>query len=303
MFASLQNSAFLSPIGEPERRPLRWLLMIVLVVFFSVAAAAAAGAAIMAAEPRLSTLITEMPLSGPNRLIDETLVAALLAGILIAAALGAILGARIAFRRPFWTFLSPAGPFSWRLTGFGVLVYGALISAALLATMLVNQEPLNPPVLDASYPLDDRVLYAVASFPLIILAATAEELFFRGLLLQLMGAIVRNAVFLAVVNGLVFSAMHFDPNPGAFVARALMGAVWAWAVLRLGGLEFGIGAHAINNLLLIYFVQPISSAVDTGDYQLSAIAVDVVISAVTLAAITLAARRYPRPSEAAAPSP
>jgi membrane protease YdiL (CAAX protease family) len=295
--------AFLAPIGEAERQPLRWLLMIVLSLLFAVGGAAVVGAGIMAFDPRLAELIETMPLSGPNRLIDETLVAALLAGILMAAALGAILGARIAFRRPFATFLSPAGPYSWKLTGFGVLVYGALISAALLLTLLVNQEPLSPPIFDTAYPLDDRVLYAVGSFPLIIMAATAEELFFRGLLLQLMGAVLRNAVVLAIVNGLVFSAMHFDPNPGAFVARALMGAVWAWAVLRLGGLEFGIGAHAINNLLLIYFVQPISSAVNTADYQVSAIAVDVVISAVTLAAITLVAKRHPRPSAAAAPAP
>ena len=39
-------------------------------------------------------------------------------------------------------------------------------------------------------------------------------------------------------------------------ARALAGAAFAWAALRLGGLEFAIGAHVATNLMLALIQGP-----------------------------------------------
>jgi membrane protease YdiL (CAAX protease family) len=169
---------------------------------------------------------------------------------------------------------------------------------------------LAPPVFDADYLLHTRLIYAGGSALFLLLAATAEELVFRGVLLQAAGAVVRSLPVLIVVNGLVFSAFHLDPSPGAFAARAISGAVWTWTVLRLAGLEFAVGAHLANNLVVALLVEPISTAAQPGrDYPLEAIVADVVATAVMAGCLLLALRSArlrawaevdpPRPVEAA----
>jgi membrane protease YdiL (CAAX protease family) len=61
-----------------------------------------------------------------------------------------------------------------------------------------------------------------------------------------------------VLSGVLFSAIHFDPNLDAFLVRLAMGMGLAWMTLRLGGIEFAIGAHAANNILILLFVQPMA---------------------------------------------
>ena len=60
------------------------------------------------------------------------------------------------------------------------------------------------------------------------------------------------------VNGLVFAIIHFDPDPGAFLFRAAMGAGLTWMTLRSGGIELAIGAHAANNIIILLLVRPLS---------------------------------------------
>jgi hypothetical protein len=40
--------------------------------------------------------------------------------------------------------------------------------------------------------------------------------------------------------------------------------VWTWAALRLGGIEFAIGAHWANNLLIALLAEPMSEAAAVG---------------------------------------
>jgi membrane protease YdiL (CAAX protease family) len=94
-------------------------------------------------------------------------------------------------------------------------------------------------------------------------AAAAEEVVFRGWLLKQMGAFTRNPALLIAINGLLFSAIHFDPNLDAFLVRLAMGVGLAWMTLRLGGIEFAIGAHAANNIVILLFIQPMSLKPDT----------------------------------------
>jgi hypothetical protein len=59
-------------------------------------------------------------------------------------------------------------------------------------------------------------------------------------------------------TSLAFSALHFDFSPDAFLTRALMGAGFAYMTLRLGGVEAAAGAHAVNNILIMLFLQPLA---------------------------------------------
>ncbi len=89
---------------------------------------------------------------------------------------------------------------------------------------------------------------------------SAEELFFRGYLLQAFGLRLRNIWMLSILSGLIFMAPHLL-NPEARVDYFLMGAyyfligaVLAFVTLRDGQLELALGLHAANNLFTALFV-------------------------------------------------
>ena len=78
--------------------------------------------------------------------------------------------------------------------------------------------------------------------------AAAEEIFFRGYLLQALGSLVARPWFGVVVSAVVFAFLHGTQNLPLFIDRlgfALLAGLLAW---RTGGLEAGIAAHVINNV-------------------------------------------------------
>lgn len=81
------------------------------------------------------------------------------------------------------------------------------------------------------------------------LQAAAEEVFFRGYLLQALGSVMANPWFGIVVSSLIFALFHGVQNPALFVDRLAFGLLAAILVWRTGGLEAGIGAHVANNVL------------------------------------------------------
>lgn len=80
------------------------------------------------------------------------------------------------------------------------------------------------------------------------LQAVAEEVFFRGYLLQTIGSASGRAWVGIVASALLFAFFHGSQSPALFAHRFLFGLLAGWLVLRTGGLEAGIAAHVINNL-------------------------------------------------------
>ena len=137
----------------------------------------------------------------------------------------------------------------------------------------------------------DATIYALAAL-LLVPAAAAEEIVFRGWLLRLFGALTREPMTLILGTALIFSALHFDFAPDDFLMRAIMGAGFAYMTLRLGGIELATGAHAANNILLVLFVEPLSLKADEGAGSLSvAPLIEDVLLAVGYVAITEAVVR------------
>lgn len=111
------------------------------------------------------------------------------------------------------------------------------------------------------------------SLPLIVvvtcLQTTAEELFFRGYLLQAVGVTTRRAWLLVLVNSVVFAAAHLgnpEMSSGALPVGALyllLGAFFTVLTLRDGRLELALGAHAANNLMVALLVNHPNSALPT----------------------------------------
>jgi membrane protease YdiL (CAAX protease family) len=80
------------------------------------------------------------------------------------------------------------------------------------------------------------------------LQAVAEEVFFRGYLMQALGSLVARPWFGVVVSSVVFALLHGTQNLPLFVDRLAFGLIAAFLVWRTGGLEAGIAAHVVNNV-------------------------------------------------------
>lgn len=78
--------------------------------------------------------------------------------------------------------------------------------------------------------------------------AAAEEIFFRGYLMQALGSLVGRPWFGIVGSSVVFALLHGTQNLPLFVDRLAFGLLAALLVWRTGGLEAGIAAHVVNNV-------------------------------------------------------
>jgi len=79
--------------------------------------------------------------------------------------------------------------------------------------------------------------------------AAAEEIFFRGYLMQALGSAVAKPWFGVVASSLVFALMHGTQNLALFVNRLAFGLLAGLLVWLVGGLEAGIAAHVLNNIV------------------------------------------------------
>jgi membrane protease YdiL (CAAX protease family) len=162
--------------------------------------------------------------------------------------------------RHFTAYVTAARRFRWRLMGLGLVLAAVVLAPMVVAERTVGGDPPLP-ILMVSPSTGGRLLYLAASL-MLIPAAAAEELMFRGWLLRQTHAFLGGTAGLLFVSSVLFAGAHFafDPalmDPDAFLQLALMGAGFAYMTLRLGGIEFSTGAHAANNLLIVLFLQPL----------------------------------------------
>jgi len=159
--------------------------------------------------------------------------------------------------RRIMRYITLAPRYRWRLTLLGIGLSCLAIGPVVAIGQLTDPHAQAAPILGLAHTMSERLLYAAACL-LLIPAAAAEEVVFRGWLLRETAALSRNPIFLMAVNGILFSAVHGEFAPDPFLTRALMGAGFVYMTLRMRGVEFSIGAHAANNMLIVLFIQPIS---------------------------------------------
>lgn len=249
------------------------------------------------AVPALGDLLAELgPLPhGPLRLIDEGLQALVLGVALGGLALSILAAAALAYRRPLSDFLWPGRRFDLSQFGVGLVVMAGMSVISIPIYLAMGSE-WAPPILDPTYLDRTRLTYVLASGVGLLVAAAAEEVVFRGVLLRLTGLLTRGPILLCVINGLLFSAIHLDPDPVAFVARALSGMVWTWAALRLGGIEFVVGAHFAANLIICLFWAPLSEAAVSRDSAWIDLGPEVLAAVVMILFVERLAGRYAGPA-------
>lgn len=98
--------------------------------------------------------------------------------------------------------------------------------------------------------------FAIIAILLLPVQTTAEEIFFRGWLMQWFSQRFSSIWVLSALSGVAFALPHMA-NPEvlgqpviAFLTYALIGFVWGWVSVRDRSLEIAIGAHAAHNLFL-----------------------------------------------------
>jgi membrane protease YdiL (CAAX protease family) len=154
--------------------------------------------------------------------------------------------------RPRW--LSSVQPrIRWRYL-FGCLAIAAVVlnGVMLLSTTVGEDLTYNPQP-------------GLAGFVVVILLtspiqAVAEEIFFRGYLLQALGSLVAKPWFGVIASALVFALLHGTQNLPLFIDRLAFGLLAGLLVWRTGGLEAGIAAHVINNVFA-YLIAGLTSSV------------------------------------------
>jgi membrane protease YdiL (CAAX protease family) len=80
--------------------------------------------------------------------------------------------------------------------------------------------------------------------------ALAEDILFRGWLVNFSRKINLKSLLFVFASSVLFSVAHLQWDLASLVLRFASGLAYAWAVMRLGGLEFSFGAHLGKNTVL-----------------------------------------------------
>lgn len=199
------------------------------------------------------------------------------------------------FGRPAGRLSSVQPGIRWKplaiFLGLALLAEVALLGFALLASVDFAAE-LSGPAGDAAAVITVTLLTST-------LQAAGEEYFFRGYLLQTLGALVRNPWFAISITAVVFTLLHgvmpWD-SPALFADRFAFGLVAGYLAVRTGGLEASIAVHASNNVVTFVFAaltDSVSGSLQAIDAPWSLVAVDVV-KFVLFGAVALRVARWQR---------
>ena len=180
---------------------------------------------------------------------------------------GPYVAVRLVHRRPFLTLATAAGR-----VDYGRVAQGFVLWLVPFAALFFVGYFFDPSAFEVVFEPGRFFLFLPVALVLVPIQTSAEELLFRGYLLQGTGLLTQNAFALSVLNGLVFLVPHLPnpelPAPGdglAFVLCSLFvfGAAMALVTLRDGGIELALGAHAANNVFAFLAVNYDEFLLDT----------------------------------------
>lgn len=254
---------YLNAAGEGKNEWWRYLIALLLILFFwlilgPIPLVAVIAMALTDDDP--ATGLGEFGLVGIDPLLNFLLLmfsfVTFLAGIVIAV--------RLIHQRPVRSLVTPAPRINWRRIGQGFAIWvGLAVSIALVEAIFFP----------ARYQLTFNAARFLPFVPLVVLfiplQTTAEELFFRGYVLQGFGRLTQKWLILAFISGLFFMLPHLA-NPEVSAGPLLLalfyfsyGAFLAFITLKDNGLELALGAHAGNNLFTALLVNYEGSALPT----------------------------------------
>jgi membrane protease YdiL (CAAX protease family) len=300
-----------APPGTPFHRlaltPLhRWWRPLAGTVFIAALGVAAAVVFLFAAGPFGDT--------GGSGAGEATRVLALNLAVLSLLTPIVLVAARVVQRRPAGTVLSVAGRMRWRwLFACCGLAVGYCIASLVLSyltwAIFNGEEPVEPA---GQWPGWAEFLAPAAVILLLVpLQATAEEVVFRGWLLQGIAAwtprarpgsavlgsvrvLLRTPWIAIVVSAALFTSVH-GYTGWALLNIFCFGALAGWLAVRTGGLEASIALHVFTNmmgLLVLAASDLMSDALEQGAAPFSAFLASMLALALyALAVVRVAERR------------
>lgn len=201
--------------------------------------------------------------SGKGEILDTqrpvSVVLSLLSIILMIPAV--LLAMLVMGMRPSGRIWSVAVRIRWgmvgRFTGIAVLAVVAMNATGIALEMVLAPLQSAQDVSAITQPENFDVGAALLSLLFVVLLvpiqATAEEVVFRGLFMQVIGSWLKNPWFAIVIPTIAFTLLHIYDVWG-LAAVALMGGFAAWLTWRTGGLEAAIAIHIVNNLFAFGFM-------------------------------------------------
>lgn len=165
-----------------------------------------------------------------------------------------LLAVRFIHERRLKTLITAAARIRWNRIFAGAAVWFCI--AALIATV---ESLLYPGRYALTFQPVALLLFAVFALILIPIQTSAEEVFFRGYLLQWMGLRLKNIWLLSLLNGILFFLPH-AANP-EMAANSLLVGLGYFAIgffftlitVKDNGMELALGAHASNNMFAALF--------------------------------------------------
>lgn len=230
----MNELAFISLTDQGKNAPWRYVLGTILIVVFWVGGTSLMISPVVVFEvvPKHSPLAFALELLSFGAML-----------------LGVMLVTRLLHARSPSTLFGVARRLNWRVILLAALVWAALTALASGVSFALDSR---------RFVVNDKLLEHIPilliGLALIPLQTSAEEVFFRGYLLQATGRVVRHPVLLSVLNGVLFTLPHLD-NPEAQANLWLAAVQWflagfmpALLTLRHGTLDAALGIHAANNL-------------------------------------------------------
>lgn len=182
-------------------------------------------------------------------------VLALLAGLTFAGALaGLLVGVRVLHRRSVRSVVTRAPRFRW-----AQLALGSGLSALMVGCGAWMLDPGSVKPLSAIDP-GVLLLSGVAMLVGFSIQAPAEEVIFRGYILQVARRAFRSRRAAALLSVALFTLVHAGYGIESALASLTFAIGLTACVLMLGGLEFAMGAHVANNLVVAFLFQDLSKA-------------------------------------------
>jgi uncharacterized protein len=166
---------------------------------------------------------------------------------------GTLLAYRFILARPTRQLFAVGVPFRMRRVWWGFFTWLVVMLGPSIALLVMFPAENG---YEWNFQAATFIPFAIVTILLIPVQTTAEEVFFRGWLMQWFSQRFSSIWILAALSGIAFALPHMA-NPEAlnqpvlaFITYASVGFVWGWVTVRDRSLEIAIGAHAAHNLFL-----------------------------------------------------
>ena len=166
---------------------------------------------------------------------------------------GTILSYRFILGRPTKQLFAVSVPFRMRRVWWGFFTWLLVMLGPSIALLVVFPAQNG---YEWNFQASAFIPFAIITILLIPVQTTAEEVFFRGWLMQWFSQRLSSIWILSALSGIAFALPHMA-NPEAlsqpvlaFMTYASVGFVLGWVTVRDRSLEIAIGAHAAHNLFL-----------------------------------------------------